>query len=387
MRSLRTGVDRLRMKGAALVLLAALLAGCGGTAATPANPPQAQEQAAEPAATAPATQAGAPAAGTATPGAASTMTTARTAATEGPPTATQRTASGTTTARTTAATDGTTTARTAGSTVRSTTGSTGANTSSDGPLTKNRLVTYYGHPYSDRMGILGEFDDPEAMIARLKQQTAAYTAADPSRPAICTVELIASVAQDRPGRDGLWLQRTPTEEIETYSQLAERHGCLLLLDIQMGYDSVANEVQVLLPFLRRPHVHLAIDPEFRMDPGEIPGEDYGSVSAADVNGAAKVLSELVTQHKIPDKVLVVHQFRYDMLPDKENIRTTPHVQLVVVMDGFGPPDTKTENYGLLVRDQPIQYGGIKLFYRQDTPLLTPEQILALDPVPLVVIYQ
>jgi hypothetical protein len=237
------------------------------------------------------------------------------------------------------------------------------------------------------MGILGEFDDPEEMIAQLKQQTAVYTALDPERPAICTVELIASVAQGSPGRDGLWLQRTPPDVIEEYAALTEKHGCLLLLDIQMGYDSVANEVRALIPFLKRPHVHLAIDPEFHMAPGEIPGEDYGSVSAADVMGAARTLADLVVKNNIPDKVLVIHQFRYDMLPDKENITPVPHVQMTVVMDGFGGPEAKIGNYGVFVRDQLIQHGGIKLFYRQDDPLMTEEEILDLDPAPLVIIYQ
>ena len=255
-----------------------------------------------------------------------------------------------------------------------------------GPLGKYRLVTYYGHPNTGRMGILGEYP-PQTMIAKLKEQAAAYTAADPGRPALCTVELIASFATEDPGRDGMYRLRTPPEVIEEYAQLAERNGCQLLLDVQMGYDSVANEVQAILPFLQRPYVHLAIDPEFHMQPGKLPGIHYGSVSAADVMAAGKVLGDLVTQHKLPDKVLVVHQFRFDMLPDKENIAPMPHVQLVVVMDGWGTPESKLGNYEVFVRDQLIQYGGIKLFYQQDYPLLTPEEIVKLDPVPLVVSYQ
>ena len=64
---------------------------------------------------------------------------------------------------------------------------------SDGPLKENRLVPYYGTPQSEYMGVLGE-SAPEAMMARLEEQAAAYSAIDPSRPAIPTVEVIASVA-------------------------------------------------------------------------------------------------------------------------------------------------------------------------------------------------
>jgi hypothetical protein len=258
---------------------------------------------------------------------------------------------------------------------------------STSPLATHRLVTFYGYPYSDKMGILGEYDDPEKMIAKLKEQTNAYTAADPSRPGRCTIELIASMATGEPGSDGLWLLRLPPSKIDQYSQLAEKHGCLLLLDIQIGYDTVANDIEAILPFLQRPHVHLAIDPEFHVDPGEVPGEHYGSVTAADVAHAGQVLGDLVRQHNLPDKVLVVHQFRDDMLPDKEKIQPMPNVDLVIMMDGWGSLDSKINNYNYFVQEQLIQYGGMKLFYRQDDPVMTPEQVLELDPKPLVVCYQ
>jgi hypothetical protein len=221
----------------------------------------------------------------------------------------------------------------------------------------------------------------------LKEQTAGYTAADPSRPALCTIELIASMATGEPGSDGLWLLRLPHSKIEQYSQLAEKHGCLLLLDIQIGYDTVANDIAAIMPFLQRPHVHLAIDPEFHVDPGEVPGEHYGSVTAADVAHAGQVLGDLVRQHNLPDKVLVVHQFRDDMLPDKEKIRPMPNVDLVLMMDGWGSMESKVGNYDYFVREQLIQYGGMKLFYRQDEPVMTPGQVLELEPKPLVICYQ
>lgn len=257
----------------------------------------------------------------------------------------------------------------------------------NGPLLTSRLVTFYGHPENNRLGILGEFATPAAMIAKLKAQAAAYQVADPSRPAIPTIELIASVASDTPGADGLYLNRTPLPLIEQYAQIATQNNCLLLLDIQLGYDSVANEITRLAPILKRPNVHLAIDPEFHVKRGEVPGEVFGSVTATEVMEAAKMLADIVTQNGITDKVLVVHQFRDDMLPDKANIKPVPHVQMVTVMDGFGAPGAKSGNYTKFVHDELIQYGGIKLFYKQDVPLMTPADIVALDPSPLVVIYQ
>jgi hypothetical protein len=162
---------------------------------------------------------------------------------------------------------------------------------------------------------------------------------------------------------------------------------LLLLDIQMGYDTVANDIEAIMPFLQLPHVHLAIDPEFHVEHGEVPGEHYGSITSADVAHAQEVLGGLVRQHNLPDKVLVLHQFRDDMLPDKENIKPRPNVDIVVMMDGWGGPAAKVGNYDYYIREQIIQYGGMKLFYRQDDPVMTPEEILELDPKPLVVCYQ
>jgi hypothetical protein len=253
-------------------------------------------------------------------------------------------------------------------------------------LATNRLVTFYGHPFDERMGVLGEYE-PAVVIQKLKEQTAAYTAADPSRPGLCTVELIASVAQGSPGADGLYIARTPTAEIEKWAQLTQQQGCLLMLDIQMGYDSVDNDIKAILPFLQRPNVHLAIDPEFHVARGKIPGESFGSVSAAEVAGAMKTLQGLVQQYNLPDKILVLHQFRDDMLPDKANIKPMTNVDLVLMMDGWGLPQAKIANYNAFVRDELIQYGGIKLFYKQDDPLLTPAEVIHLDPTPLVIIYQ
>lgn len=257
---------------------------------------------------------------------------------------------------------------------------------SNGPLRTHRLVTFYGHPFSDKMGVLGEYA-PNDIVARLKQQAALYTQADPTRPAIPTIELIASVAQGAPGKDGLYLLRTPPDVIEQYARLAEQNGFLLLLDIQIGRSTVADEINALLPFLKRPYVHLAIDPEFAIKPGQTPGEEFGSVDGADILLAARMLADVVTQNGITDKVLLVHQFLPSMITNKQLLKPMPHVELVLNTDGFGPARVKKESYKLLVQDQPVQYGGIKLFYKQDEPLLTPEEVLALVPVPVVVIFQ
>lgn len=263
----------------------------------------------------------------------------------------------------------------------------GATDATGGPLARGRMVSYYGHPLSGAMGALGQFE-PEAMVRELKEQTEAYTKADPDRPAIPTIELIASVAQPTPGPDGLYLTPTETFWIDKYAKLAEENDCLLLLDIQIGYSTIADEVERLMPYLEQPNVHLAIDTEYDMIPPAIPAQEIGSSPGEDIMQAARTLSRLVEEKNLPPKVLIIHQFQDGMIQDKEMLRPVPNVEMVLHADGFGTPFQKFEKYDALVRDEPIQYGGFKLFYDQDTPLLSPEQVLdRLEPNPAVLSYQ
>jgi hypothetical protein len=263
----------------------------------------------------------------------------------------------------------------------------GATDATGGPLARGRMVSYYGHPLSGAMGVLGQLA-PEALVRELKEQTEAYTRADPDRPAIPTIELIASVAQPTPGPDGLYLNKTEPYLIEKYAKLAEQNDCLLLLDIQIGYSTIEEEVETLLPYLERDYVHLAIDTEYDMIPPDIPAQQIGSSPGEDIMAAARTLSRLVEERDLPPKVLVIHQFESGMIQNKEMLRPVPNVEMVLHADGFGTPQQKFEKYDLLVRDEPIQYGGFKLFYDQDTPLLSPEQVLErLEPKPAVISYQ
>ena len=262
----------------------------------------------------------------------------------------------------------------------------GAQDLSDGPLKNNRLVAYYGNPLSGYMGVLGE-TDPQTMMANLKEQTAVYSELDPSRPAVPTIELIASTASREPGASGLYINQLPTELIEQYAQLAEDNGALLLLDVQLGLATIEEEIELLRPFLERPYVHLAIDTEYSVEPGQIPGVDLGNVDGSEIASAVQTLDAIVQENNIPDKMLLVHQFETGIVTSKELIQPTENVEVVLHADGFGGPEAKITKYNLLVRDEATQYGGFKLFYTQDAPLLSPQEVLQLDPAPAVVTYQ
>jgi hypothetical protein len=253
-------------------------------------------------------------------------------------------------------------------------------------LPEYRIVTFYGHPHDPGMGIVGEYEI-EQLTGMLREEAANYAAADPSRPVIPALELIATVAQRVPGSDGTYILDTDTETLTTYIDYAADQGMLVVLDLQVGRGTVAAEIEKVRDLLARPNVHLAIDPEFAVAEGQIPGEYIGSVSAESISYAQNVLAEISAEHGIPPKLLIVHQFREDMIQGKDQLAPIPGVQLVIDADGYGSPELKTAVYNFLVRDEPVEFAGVKLFYGQDVPLMSPQEILALVPAPDVIIYQ
>jgi hypothetical protein len=144
---------------------------------------------------------------------------------------------------------------------------------------------------------------------------------------------------------------------------------------------------VLRPFLERQHVHLALDPEFAMSPTTTPGRQIGSIAAEDINWAIGYLADIALAHRFENRVLIVHQFTDTMIRDKDAIELNDRVDLTIMMDGFGGPGLKISQYRRYITEDPVQYAGIKLFYKQDRPLMSPADVLALDPVPDVVVYQ
>jgi hypothetical protein len=249
-----------------------------------------------------------------------------------------------------------------------------------------RIVAFYGNPLSKRMGILGELPTPQ-MLAKLESEAHAFERADTATPVVRALEMITPVAQGSPGPKGLWRMRMADTLIENMAKLAESKGYLLFLDVQVGKSTVAAELEPLIPYLKRPYVHLALDPEFSMKGKEPPGKKIGTMDAADVNVAIALLEKLVDENHLPPKVLVVHRFTQPMLTNHDKIARDPRVQVVVDMDGFGPPELKLGSYRAYVYKRPVQYFGIKLFYKNDKPRFTAADVMQLMPIPQYVQFQ
>jgi hypothetical protein len=280
-------------------------------------------------------------------------------------------------------------------------------------LPDHRIVAYYGNPRSTRMGILGQVP-PDSMLPRLEQVAMRWALADRGRKVMPALHLIATVAQGSPGPGKKYRLRMGDSVINTVASWAEERGWIVFLDIQTGQSTVQDELPPLLPFLERPYVHLALDPEFAMKGGGIPGRKIGTLDAAEVNYAIDALGKLVTEHKLPPKVLIVHRFTRKMLTNTDSIRLDPRVQVVIQMDGFGAPYHKQDAYRFWISPHPVEFTGFKLFYKNDREpkarvpgyvpscdrvtfelvgcgddgLMTPEQVIAsLYPVPLYIQYQ
>ena len=255
-----------------------------------------------------------------------------------------------------------------------------------GLLPNNRILAFYGFPDNADMGVLGEYDMAR-LLELLKEQAREYEEADPSLPVILAFEVVASVAQQQPQADGSYLLDAPAAMLNEYADFTRDNGMLLILDAQIGYRTVENDIKGLRPWLAQDHVHLAIDPEFAMDEGQTPGVHIGSVDAADVQWAQQWLTELASEEGVSPKMLIVHQFKESMITNKTNIVPMPGVQLVIDADGWGPPDQKRATYDFVNNATALEYAGVKLFYKQDDPLMTAEDVVNLEPSPLFIMYQ
>lgn len=254
-----------------------------------------------------------------------------------------------------------------------------------------RIVAYYGNFYSARMGILGALQ-PDDMLGKLQAEVKNWEQADTLIPVQPAIEYIAVTAQGKPGKDGKYRQRMPFNQIDKALALAEKANAILILDVQVGHDTLSDELPRLQPYLKMNNVHLAIDPEFSMKDGSIPASKIGSFDAADINYASDYLAQIVHRFHLSPKLLIVDRFTAHMVTNYQAIVKRPEVQIIMNMDGFGMPAKKIYTYKTFIANEPVQFTGIKLFYKNDIAsppykLMTPAEVLKLNPSPVYIQYQ
>jgi hypothetical protein len=250
-----------------------------------------------------------------------------------------------------------------------------------------RLVTYYGSPMGWGLGILGQ-SGRDDMTRDLKQLALRHQVLSPDRFIVPTYHMVTTVADAFPGSDGDYNHHVAMGVLEDWIDAAEAANVAAILDIQLAHGDLEVEFERIKPLLYRPHVHLALDPEFFMDEDwQIPGQYLGKITTDQINYVQAQMEVIALEIGL-NRVLIIHQFEDRMIPDKDGITDYPHVELVIDADGVGGKWNKLYDYNQYRNEPGYEYGGIKIFFREDAPpLLTVEEVMALDPVPAVIVYQ
>jgi hypothetical protein len=252
----------------------------------------------------------------------------------------------------------------------------------------HRFVALYGTPGAPVLGVLGE-QDVAGTIARAQQVAAQYDHLS-DVPVIPTLEIIATVAAGDAGDDGDFSNERDVATLEPYVTAAESAGMSVVLDLQPGRTDFLTQAKLYQPLLEHPNVGLALDPEWRLGPDQVPLEQIGSVPAAEVNAVADWLAELVDTRSLPPKMLVLHQFRSSMIGDRASLDLAhPELEFLIHVDGQGAQPDKQTTWNALHEGAPAGVAwGWKNFYDEDAPMLTPEQTMTtVSPVPDFVSYQ
>lgn len=250
-----------------------------------------------------------------------------------------------------------------------------------------RLVALYGHPGAPGLGALGE-QGPDAAIDRVRHLAAQYQEFS-EVPVVPTFELIATVAHQAPGPDGDYSGEASVEMLRPWVEKAQQAGVYVLLDLQPGRTRFVDQARIYAELLAFPNVGLALDPEWKLEPGQYPLERVGSVDAVEIEEVKALLDGIVTAGDLPQKLLLLHQFQLQMVRGLERVELSqPGVQILVHMDGQGGPSAKEETWAAVRDSLPVGTPlGWKNFYDEDTPMFTPAETMLRQPQPLMVSYQ
>ena len=250
-----------------------------------------------------------------------------------------------------------------------------------------RLVALYGHPGAPSLGVLGE-QGVAAAVERARRVARPYRALS-NVPVVPSFEIIATVAQRAPGRDGDYSGEASLRSLRPWVVEAGRNGMLVLLDLQPGRADLLDQARRYESLLRLPHVGLAVDPEWKLGRRQKPLGQIGSMDAAEINRTSSWLAQLVRDGDLPQKLFVVHQFRLSMIGREHLLRTDrPELAVLVHMDGQGSAAQKLATWRSVKAARPEGTPlGWKNFYDEDDPTFSADQTMARRPRPVMISYQ
>ena len=250
-----------------------------------------------------------------------------------------------------------------------------------------RMVALYGHPSGPALGVMGE--QPPAEAAALAQEYADKYKDLTQWPVIPAFEIIATVASDAPGDDGDYSNESEPNELRPYVDAITEAGGYAFLDLQPGRARLIEQAKMYEDLLKQPNVGLALDPEWKIGPDEVPMTNVGHVQADEVNEVSEWLAQLVQDNDLPQKGLILHQFQLQMLRDREQIRTDyPELSFILHADGHGDAGQKFDTWNAMREGLSSDYFmAWKNFIDEDTPMFDPAQTYDVDPRPWFVSYQ
>jgi hypothetical protein len=251
----------------------------------------------------------------------------------------------------------------------------------------HRLVALYGHPGTPSLGALGE-QGLWASIQRVRRLAAPYRSLS-LVPVVPTFEIIATVAEAFPGPNGEYSYETPVAALRPWVMRAIAARMYVILDLQPGRASLLAQAKVYEPLLRLPDVGLALDPEWKLKPGQLPLQQIGSVTIGQVNSVIRWLAALTARYRLPQKLLVLHQFRLSMITNEQGLDTRySDLAIVIHMDGQGTPEDKDQTWDAITSAAPAGvFFGWKNFFVKDHPMMDPQQTMARTPRPVMISYQ
>jgi hypothetical protein len=254
-------------------------------------------------------------------------------------------------------------------------------------LLNDDILAFYGHPLSRQMGILGRYP-MEELDAKLTELAKEYRAVSGGRGVRRAFYIIYGTVWPE-GEIGIIRESVLLEYIE----YALAHDMLVFIDHQIGRYNPEDALRRMLPYLRYPNVHLALDPEWRTTK---PMREIGGVTAAEINQVQRIMENYLVENELPgERMLVIHQFNWRMIREREKVHSNfDRVRLVHCADGFGSPRLKRDSYAFNAQAGNIPIKGFKLFYNFnipgagfDQPLLSPREVYELNPRPYLIMYQ
>lgn len=245
------------------------------------------------------------------------------------------------------------------------------------------VIGYYGRPNTKSLGILGQ-TDIDTLVKNMREKEEYFNKEIEGKVDVqMAFHIIYGLATPDAGRRNTYMLRLSHKSIMRYIKRAQKEGFKVIIDLQMGANSPAEALSLVLKYLKYDDVHLALDPEFKIPKHRryVPGRFIGHIYGEELNEAQELMSNYLKENNLGKRELIVHMFTKRMLRKKEDVKIFDNIDLIYNIDGHGDPAVKIKIYNSLYKEEEkaIAKSGFKIFYNNDTHIMTPRQIIGWEP--------